>query len=219
MPQVKRILTCVGLLWLLLLVAFAACNESTDGEAGPGTVDTPLAESQAIIINGEVISTVVNADISDRMGAVRDVTAGTLCSGASDASCVRRDVSHFNLFTMYPVGAAYTSDLSAHSVEVVLEKGLWLSEMSPVHLAVRGTAAANSTRCEWRGVARTAAQRETAIRFWLGIADSDSLPSAAEVERRFMEELDQYALALPQTAKTSFKVLAQGGLPPFVMPC
>ena len=87
-----------------------------------------------------------------------------------------------------------------------------------MHLAVRGTAASSSTRCDWRGVARTAAQRETAIRFWLGIADSESLPSAAEVERRFMAKLDQYALALPQTANTSFKVLTQGGLPPFVTP-
>ncbi len=99
-----------------------------------------------------------------------------------------------------------------------MEKGLRLGEASPVHLVVRGTTAGGSTRCDWRGVARTAAQRETAIRFWLGIADSESLPSAAEVERRFMEKLGQLNLALPQTANTSFKVLTQGGLPPFVMP-
>ena len=56
------------------------------------------------------------------------------------------------------------------SVEEVLEKGLRLAEASPVHLAVRGTGVSSSTRCDWRGIARTLAQREAAIRFWLGLA-------------------------------------------------
>ena len=83
-------------------------------------------------------------------------------------------------------------------------------------LAVRGNSVGSSVRCAWRGVARTAAQREQAIRLWLGLASDRPVASLlTEVERRFMEELDQYDLALPQTAKTSFKVLAQGGLSPF----
>ena len=50
----------------------------------------------------------------------------------------------------------------------------------------------DSTRCAWRGVARTATQREQAIRFWLESRGYRyALPSAAEVERRFMAELDQ----------------------------
>ena len=84
-----------------------------------------------------------------------------------------------------------------------------------MHLGFRGNSVGSSVRCAWRGVARTAAQREQAIRLWLGLASADPLPEATEVERRFMEELDQYDLALPQTARTSFKVLARGGLSPF----
>ena len=193
MSQVKGLLTGVSLLGLLLLGAVAGCNDSTEGQTGPGTVDTPLAESLAMSLDGELFSSTVVLDSSDRMEADRDVTSGSPpCAGSSDASCAPRDVSRFNLFTMMPAGAAYTGDLSAHSVEDVLEKGLRLSELSPAHLAVRGTTVDSSMRCEWRGVARTAAQREAAIRLWLGIADSDSLPSAAEVERRFMAKLDQY---------------------------
>ena len=56
------------------------------------------------------------------------------------------------------------------TVEEVLEKGLRLAEASPVHLAARGTGVSNSTRCDWRGIARTLAQREAAIRFWLGLS-------------------------------------------------
>ena len=132
MPQVTRILTCVGLLWLLLLVAFAACNESTGGQAGPGTVDTPLAESLAMPFEGELSINAVNSESSLPMDANRDVIAGkSPCIGASDASCAPRDVSRFGLIPMNPVGAAYTDGLSVPSIEDVLEKGLGLREESP----------------------------------------------------------------------------------------
>ena len=52
-------------------------------------------------------------------------------------------------------------------VEDVLEQGLHLAGASPLHQAFRGTASVGSVRCEWRGVARTLAQRESAIRFRL----------------------------------------------------
>ena len=214
MPQVKKILKGVGLLGLLLLGAVTGCNEHTDVNSGRGMVDVPRAASPVVPFEGWHTSSVEELDSSDPMDADQDVSIGTApCSESSAASCAPRDVSRINLFTtiLHP-GAAYSDDLSAHSVEDVLEKGLQLGELSPVHLVVRGTTVANSTRCEWRGVARTAAQREAAIRFWLGIADSDSLPSAAEAERRFMAKLGQLSLAIPQTAKTSFRALAQGGL-------
>ena len=63
------------------------------------------------------------------------------------------------------------------TVEEVLEKGLRLAEASPAHLAVRGTGVTNSVRCDWRGVARTATQREQAVRYWLELAAADPLPT------------------------------------------
>ena len=109
---------------------------------------------------------------------------------------------------MVPAGAGYAGEVSADIVEDVLEKGLRLGEASPVHLVVRGSPVGSSIRCGWRGVARTAAQREQAIRIWLGISDGEPLPTAAEAEQRFMAKLDQYDLALPQTAISSFRALA-----------
>ena len=83
---------------------------------------------------------------------------------------------------------------------------------SPVHLAFRGTAQEDSVRCEWRGVARTPEQREQAVRFWLDLDDDEELPSASEVERRFMEELDRIGPIYPETVRANFRALARGDL-------
>ena len=84
--------------------------------------------------------------------------------------CEPRAVSSFRMFSGHPGGGHANSGAPATStVEDVREKGLELSEASPVHLAARGTADADSVRCGWRGIARTPAQREDAIRFWLGL--------------------------------------------------
>ena len=129
------------------------------------------------------------------------------------AGCEPRDVSGVNLFGPQGGAAAFTPQ-ETPTVEETLEKGLRLAEASPVQIALRGTAAADSVRCDWRGVARTLDQREEAIRFWLELDEDAALPSAAEVERRFLAELaptDSFAPALPETAKANFLALARGG--------
>ena len=133
------------------------------------------------------------------------------CEGGQ---CDPRDVSTLSLFSS-PLGgqsAAVVEIEAAATVEEVLEEGLALAGASPVHLAFRGTAQEGSTRCEWRGVARTPGQREAAIRFWLHLDDDDELPSAAEVERRFLEKLDGSNPIYPGTLRANFLALARGGL-------
>ena len=98
------------------------------------------------------------------------------------------------------------------SVEEVLEKGLRLAEASPVHLAVRGTGVSSSTRCDWRGIARTLAQREAAIRFWLGLSATDTVPSASFLEVLFTVTLDTLNPEYKETAKSNFLAIARGGL-------
>ena len=110
-------------------------------------------------------------------------------SGMESPNCSPRDVSEYTLFSGNVGGGAFENDEAA-SVEEVLEKGLHSVGASPVHLVLRGTGSENSVRCDWRGVARTSAQREEAIRFWLELDDDEPIPSATEVERRFMAELD-----------------------------
>ena len=106
------------------------------------------------------------------------------CSGHG-APCAPRDLGAFDLFGAIPPftptpGVAFSSP-EAPSVEEVLEQGLRLAGSSPVHLAFRGTATASSVRCEWRGVARTAAQREATIRSWLGLDEALPLPGPADI--------------------------------------
>ena len=130
-----------------------------------------------------------------------------------DGGCEQWDVRVFD-FTSNPVGrnSASIVDIEAASVEDVLERGLALAEVSPVHLVFRGTAREDSTRCTWRGVARTLRQREAAIRFWLGLDTTDQLPSATEIERRFMQNLEVANPIYPQTVRSNFRAIASGGL-------
>ena len=81
-----------------------------------------------------------------------------------DGGCEARNVGAFHFITGAPnLGAAQQANTDADSVEEVLEKGLALAEASPVHLAFRGSGGAGSVRCGWRGIARTAGQREAEI--------------------------------------------------------
>ena len=98
------------------------------------------------------------------------------------------------------------------TVEDVLEHGLKLAGASPVHLAVRGTAGADTVRCAWRGIARTAAQRELAIRFWLRLGTDDGIPDASVLEALFTAFLDTLNPDFRETAKSNFLAIARGGL-------
>ena len=101
------------------------------------------------------------------------------------ASWEPRDVESFDLFSGSGGQAAgYPVDGTA-SVEEVLEQGLRSAGASPVHIAVRGTASADSVRCDWRGIARTPAQRAQAIRYRLGLEEDEAIPSAAYLELLF----------------------------------
>ena len=100
----------------------------------------------------------------------------------------------------------------AATVEELLEEGLRLAGVSPVHLAIRGTAGAATVRCAWRGIARTASQREGAIRYWLRLDADDTIPSMAYVEALFAVTLDTLNPEYRETAKSNFLAIAQGGL-------
>ncbi len=98
------------------------------------------------------------------------------------------------------------------TVEELLEKGLYLAEASPAHLAIRGTASGDTVRCEWRGIARTTEQRENAIRFWLGLDADDAIPDAAYLEILFRVTLETVEAAYLETAISNFMAIAKGGL-------
>ena len=107
--------------------------------------------------------------------------------------------------------AALTSGETT-TVEELLDEGLHRAGASPVHLAIRGTPAADSVRCAWRGITRTAQQREDAIRFWLRLGADATIPETARVEAVFMAVLETLDPEYRETAKANFLVIARGGL-------
>ena len=133
------------------------------------------------------------------------------CPGPRE--CDERSVSDIPLVRQTSlVGAGYDLDEPIPTVEDLVEKGLFGAGASPAHIALRGPARRNSTRCEWRGVARTAEQREQAVRFWLNISSDEALPSADELERRFTGYIDQMVPYYQDAMQASFIPLARGGL-------
>ena len=131
---------------------------------------------------------------------------------AAAVSNVPRDVSGLDLFGGRSGGQATLTIGGEATVEELLESGLRLAGASPVHLAIRGTAASSSIRCDWRGIARTASQREDAIRFWLRLDEDAAIPSAAFLETLFTVFLDTLDPEYRETAKSNFLAIARGGL-------
>ena len=103
-------------------------------------------------------------------------------------------------------------DEGTPTVEETLEKGLLTAQASPTHLVFRGTTSPDSTRCEWRGTARTPQQRESAIRFWLNLDQEQPLPNATVTEQRLIAEIERVNPAFPATLKANVLTLAKGGL-------
>ena len=122
-----------------------------------------------------------------------------------------RDVSDIGLLRGSGV-AAYHEYNNSPSVEDMLSGGLHAAGVTPSHIALRGTVNAGSIRCDWRGSARTLGQREAAIRFWLGIDDSDPLPSVSEAETQFMSHVNQMASRYRDSMKARYLPIARGGL-------
>ncbi len=130
------------------------------------------------------------------------------CLDDPDGPCSPRDVSDFRLFTL---GGMHGGGVTAPSVEDVLEKGLYLLEASPVHIALEGTAHPGSVRCHWRGIARTLSQREESIRFWLGMDDDEPLPSPPEVEAEFMFYINGMAPRYKPFVRAQYEPIWRGG--------
>ena len=108
-------------------------------------------------------------------------------------------------------GEATASRPDAATVEELLKDGLHVIGASPAHLAIRGTPAATSVRCVWRGTARTLAQRNDAIRTWLQLSPTDAIPDVAYLEAFFTVVLDEFNPSYRETAKANFLAIARGG--------
>ena len=201
---------------LLLLLTLAGCNAARPTPTPPATPELATTATPAPAPTPIPIATPTPAPTPAPSSTAPSPTAPLPKPAGSptppkEISHIPRDVGSFSLFSLWHRGAAH-ADYSVSSVEAVLQKGLRESELSPTHIAIRGSTSASSVRCLWRGVARTLEQREAAVRFWLDLEDTLPLPTAMELETRFIDILTEINPAFPETAKSGFVGIARGGL-------
>ena len=131
-------------------------------------------------------------------------------SDASESVCEVRDVSSLRLFSG-GIGIPAFGENNLGNLEEILATGLKLAEASPVHHALQATSNQNTVRCDWRGVARTADQREDALRYWFALDDDETIPSSQELKDFFGATFDDLNLPGTTTDRANFLSLAQGG--------
>ena len=183
-----------GLLLIVLLALLTACGDdrsygSPEHNDRSGAV-SPASSQLSVSDNSEGCETV---------------------NGAIDP-CEPRDVSAFDLFSGRSGQVPASGYIQVSTVEESLELGLGEAGVSPTHLVFRGTGQPDSVRCDWRGIARTADQREDAIRLWLRLGDDDPIPSTEVLEVLFAATLDVLDPPYRETAKSNFMAIAHGGL-------
>ena len=199
----------IGALLLLLAVSMGCSGQIRMDEAlvageptGASTAEAPVADAAlaAVVGQAELSGGGPLAPPPPAEGNVPGKVSGTPGLGRVTSPGGRMSAT-----------AALVSDDVA-TVEELLEAGLQLAGASPVHLAIRGTPAATSVRCAWRGIARTTQQREDAIRFWLQLGASDAIPPVASLKMIFSAVLGTVDPDYRETAKANFLAIARGGL-------
>ena len=184
----SRWVIALGALALLLVLAVAGCGDGEGSKVAEHSDGLAQALTQSDAPNPVDQPARLDSDTDGQTALDVGANENDPCAGAegTDDSCNPRVVSDIDLFSNRPSRSDVTYSVGpANTVEEVLEKGLRLAGASPVHVALRGTAIADSVRCDWRGIARTSEQREDAIRFWLGLDEDDEIPDATYLEALF----------------------------------
>ncbi len=174
----------VAAILLVVLGAGLACSAGTGGMELSAPTIKPVAGDASPPSNvagpsqapPAVAGPVSRAEPSRRVSTTMSgLTQAAAPSGvASFAGLAEQRKGHAN-------GEATVTDPAAPTVEELLAKGLHQAGATPVHLAIRETPATESVRCAWRGIARTASQREATIRFWLGLNADDPIPNSTDL--------------------------------------
>ena len=204
----RRRLGAMAALGLLMVVACGGCGGRATPHYGsqaavhagiPGATPTPHAASAPA------------ATVPSEPSSAPPMGHGPSTGGGASAMAPAASDGGPTVASVAGATAAAFSTGEAATVEELLEEGLHRAGASPVHLAIRGTPAADSVRCAWRGIARTSDQRADAIRFWLSLGATDAIPAAAYLETLFAVVFDTLAPDFRETAKANFLAIARGG--------
>ena len=98
------------------------------------------------------------------------------------------------------------------SLETVLQDGYKTAGASPIQLVIRATPIQGTTRCAWRGIARTTSQRAEAVRMWLDLGPDEELPTPQFIEVLFTGIMEAMQPENAEILKSNFRALARGGL-------
>ena len=199
-----RLAAALGLVLAAGLLAVAVVG----GSLGRGGLEAGAATGTNVPSDATTPSTTASPATTPTVSS----PLAALATDETTPAAAPRVASGMDLFGRGGGGEATTTTEGVPTVEELLEKGLYLAEASPVHLAIRGTASGDTVRCEWRGIARTTEQRENAIRFWLGLSATDAIPDAAYLEVLFRVTLETVEAAFLETAISNFMAIAKGGL-------
>ena len=193
----------------LLVAAICMSCGGSDRVAG-GRSAMPKGESMAASATSESpAAQLEQTTVGRSMGGARSTSHSRAQAGAADIPASRGVVAEGG--GSASGGEATASSPDAATVEELLKDGLHVIGASPAHLAIRGTPAASSVRCVWRGTARTPAQRNDAIRTWLQLSPTDAIPDVAYLEAFFTVVLDEFNPSYRETAKANFLAIARGG--------
>ena len=202
------------LLALLAVATSVACADTAASEARQpspaGAVPVAAATATPHVV-AKVVTAVPNAELAP--GRVMSRASTAIVEQLLVAAPTTQPSSNATsgLGDAGTGGQAAAAIGTAPTVEELLEEGQYLAGASPVHVAIRGTPAVTSVRCAWRGVARTAQQREAAIRFWLQLGATGTIPDVATLEALFTATLDVLNPDYRETAKANFLAIARGG--------
>ena len=141
-------------------------------------------------------------------------TPDTTAVSSSEVSYDVRNVSAMAITNpVVGAGVAYSDTIEEPTVEEILENSRlpFSIESSPTEIAFRGTTRPDSVRCDWQPVARTVDQREADIRSWLGIGETEPLPSAEQVISETIKIFKESGALLPEPDLATVKAMAYGG--------
>ena len=195
-----------AVLGLLLVAASLGCG----GRAGTNHDSHAPVQIESSAADASASATSSGTVVAESSAAPMVARARPTDDGAAAASVA----SGLGSATLPGAGGSAAVAFSAGetaTVEELLEEGMFRAGASPVHLVIRGTPSADSVRCAWRGIARTAEQRADAIRFWLRLDATDPIPAAAYLETLFAAVLDTLNPDHRETAKANFLAIARGG--------
>ena len=200
----------------ILLPIFTAALIAAAAMACSGTIIAPAEPTADSLTATEQTGTAPPTSVTRTMPQERQ--SAPLPEGETTATQPRQTEKNQPIADNEPTpakagaNAAGSQSGDTVTIEDILENGLANVGASPVHLALRATPVTESTRCQWRGIARTLQQRADTVRMLLNLQEDDEVPHPEYLSFLFEITADTIQPDLPTILKSNFDSIARGGI-------